>query len=58
MPEGVEELLIVENLDGFTKENADTRMVKYLLEITQVCLFVVCFILMKDTNIIIGSLSL
>mmetsp|Transcript_26986 Transcript_26986/g.57224 ORF Transcript_26986/g.57224 Transcript_26986/m.57224 type:complete len:365 (-) Transcript_26986:33-1127(-) len=35
MPEGVEELLIVENLDGFTKENADTRMVKYLLEITQ-----------------------
>lgn len=36
MPEGIEELVIVENLDGFKTENADNRMVKYLLEISQV----------------------
>ena len=39
MPDGVEELLIIENLDGFTKDNADNRMVKYLLEIVQVRFF-------------------
>eukprot|EP00339_Tiarina_fusa_P022677 CAMPEP_0117072790 /NCGR_PEP_ID=MMETSP0472-20121206/51246_1 /TAXON_ID=693140 ORGANISM="Tiarina fusus, Strain LIS" /NCGR_SAMPLE_ID=MMETSP0472 /ASSEMBLY_ACC=CAM_ASM_000603 /LENGTH=353 /DNA_ID=CAMNT_0004797063 /DNA_START=21 /DNA_END=1079 /DNA_ORIENTATION=+ len=35
MPEGVDELLIIENLSGFSKENADNRMVKYLLEVVQ-----------------------
>lgn len=27
---------MIENLDGFTKENADNRMVKYLIEVLQV----------------------
>jgi len=35
MPDDVEEILIIENLEGFTKDNADNRMVKYLLEICQ-----------------------
>lgn len=36
LPEGVEEILVIENLEGFTKDNADNRMVKYLIEVLQV----------------------
>jgi hypothetical protein len=35
MEPGVEQVVIIENLFGFTKENADSRMVKYLLEVSQ-----------------------
>ena len=30
-----EEVVVIEDLNGFTKENADNRMVKFILEVLQ-----------------------
>jgi len=36
LDEGVEDFILIDNLDGFTKANADARMIKYLVELLQV----------------------